>query len=389
MGGRGLASAGLNTAMRAAALLVLCAAAAARAEPTPVDPWTDPAWQDVLYGLSRGQVLRVSASQQLLDPLSPAGGVISTRDVELDFDVADGRTTRLLLKEERRGESRSQRSLHYVYEAGRLVRIDEDGQATPALVRRYDAAGRLLEQAERTGAVIARTTWRHDAAGRPLERVFNSGSGSRQRETWTYRRDGTLERRHIESGTLFGKTIEFDAQQRPVRIRFSDVLDRNETTITYPTPTEAVHATAGFALSRDGAGRYEYVTTYRVRDARELQGVEAPELPTMRRQVRDKRFSEAQTEYDAAGRIVSERDVDASGQAACRGLITYHPSGPPLATRQERLRPDAACASSGQLDNDVRTDERGQWVEQRMTMQRPDGLRVPMSVQTRRIEYRR
>ncbi len=294
-----------------------------------------------------------------------------------------------MLDEDRRGESRRQRSLRYVYEAGRLQRIDEDGQATPALTRRYDAAGRPVEQTERTGAVVARTTWRYDASGRPVERVADSGTGSRQRETWRYRRDGTLERRQHGSGKLFGKTIEFDTQERPVRIRVTDALDRHETTIAYPNPTEAVHTTTGFALARDGAGRYEHTTHYRVRTPQELRRVEAPELPTLRRQVRGTQHSESQTEYDAAGRIAVEREIDAAGQTVCTRRMAHHSSGPPVAVRHEGVRGSAPCGlHGGDLDNEVKADERGHWVEQRMTMLRPDGQRRPMSVQTRRIEYR-
>ncbi len=367
--------------------LLLCAAMA-HAETPPLDPWTDPAWQDVLYGLPPGQVTRVSASQQLFNPLSATGEVMNTREVQFEFEALDGRVRRLVLTEERRGEARRQRSLRYIYESGRLQRIEEDGQATPALTRRYDAAGRPVEQTERTGAVVARTTWRYDASGRPVESVQDSGTGSRQRETWRYRRDGTLERRQQDSGRL-GKTLEFDAQERPVRIRVTDVLDRHETTVTYPSPTEAVQTTTGFALARDGAGRYEHTTHYRVRTPQELRRVEAPELPTLRRQVRGTQHVDAQTEYDGAGRIVVEREIDAFGQPVCTARITYHPSGPPLTTRHEGGRSSKPCGvQGGDLDNEVKADDRGHWIEQRMTMLRPDGQRRPMSAQTRRIEYR-
>jgi hypothetical protein len=57
--------------------------------------------------------------------------------------------------------------------------------------------------------------------------------------------------------------------------------------------------------------------------------------------------------------------------------------------RHEGVRGSASCGlQGGDLDNEVKADERGHWVEQRMTMLRPDGQRRPMSVQTRRIEYR-
>jgi YD repeat-containing protein len=369
--------------------LLLCAALA-RAETPPLDPWTEPAWQDVLYGLPRGQVSRVSATQQLFNPLSAAGEAISTRDVQFEFDAPDGRVGSLVEKQERRGEAGSLRRLRYVYDAGRLQRIDEDGQATPALTRRYDAAGRPVEQTERTGAVIARTTWRYDAAGRPIERVADSGTGSRLRERWRYRADGTLEQRQQDSGRLLGTTIEFDAQERPVRIRVTDALDRHETAIVYPSPTEAVHTTSGFALARDGAGRYEHTTHYRVRTPQELRRIEAPALPTLRRQVRGTQHSETRTEYDAAGRIVTEREIDAAGQPVCTVRMTHHASGPPLTVRREAAQGTAApCGvQGGDLDNEVRADARGHWVEQRMTMVRPDGQRRPMSVQTRVIDYR-
>lgn len=375
--------------MKLAPLLWLLCAALARAEAPPLDPWTDPAWQDVLYGLKPGQVARVSAVQQLFNPLSAAGEALSTREVQFEFDTPGGRVTRHVLRQERRGESGSQRSLRYVYEDGRLQRIDEDGQATPALTRRYDGAGRPIEQAERTGAVIARTTWRYDAAGRPVERMVDSGTGSRVHETRRYRRDGTLERLQTKNGLLLGKTVDFDKDERPVRIQVTDVSDRNETVVTYPSPTEALHATTGFAVRlRDGSGRYEYTTRYRVRTPQELRRVETPELPTMRRHDRGTQHSHAQTEYDAAGRIVAEHELDAAGKVVCSGRMRYHPSGPPLTVRNEGMRAGVPCsAQSSDLDNEVRADERGHWIEQRMTTLRPDGTRRLMSVQTRRIEY--
>ena len=79
----------------------------------------------------------------------------------------------------------------------------------------------------------------------------------------------------------------------------------------------------------------------------------------------------------------------AAGAVACTGRITYHLSGPPLAIRNESASAGAPCAVSGvNADNEVQADERGHWIEQRMTLLRPDGQRRPMSVQTRRIEYR-
>lgn len=80
------------------------------------------------------------------------------------------------------------------YEAGRLQRIDEDGHATPAVARRYDGAGRLIEHAERTGAIAARSTWRCDAVGRLRERVIDSGTGAVTNETRRCRRVGADKR---------------------------------------------------------------------------------------------------------------------------------------------------------------------------------------------------
>jgi YD repeat-containing protein len=372
--------------MKPAALLALLCALAARAEAPPIDPWTDEVWQDVMFGLTLGKVVRVRASQQLFNVHVGNAEVLNTRDVQLEFEAPGSRLSRLVVNEERRGESRSNRSFHYVYEAGQLRRIDEDGQATPAITRRYDAAGRVVEHTERTGAVATRTTWRHDSAGRMLERTSDSGAGSRSRETRRYRRDGTLERLQVKSGTLSGKSVEFDAAERPVRIQVTDVFDRHETSVTYPSPTEAIHATTGFALTRDGAGRYEYTTSYRVRTPQELRGVEAPELPTMRRHDRGKLHDESRTEYDASGRIRVEHQLDGDGIVACTGRLTYHASGPLLAVRNERMKPDARC-DGGDIENDVKTDSQGNWVEQRMFRVLPDGQRRPMSVHTRRVEY--
>lgn len=358
------------------------------AESPPLDPWRDAEWQDVLYGLSPGQVARVGATQQLFDVQSATAGVVNTREVQLEFDGRGGRVAGLVIRQERRGESGSLRSFRYVYAGDLLQRIDEDGHATPALTRRHDAAGRPVEQALRTGAVVERTTWRYDAAGRLIERVVEGGTGSRVQETHRYRRDGTLERLQSKNGHVFGKTVDYDKEERPTRIQVTDLFERHETIVTYPSPTEAVQATTGFSVGR-GGGRYEYTNRYRVRTAQELRRVEAPALPTMRRYERGAQRSESHTDYDAAGRIVVERLIDAAGAVACTSRITYHPSGPPLAIRNESAGAGAPCAAPGfDMDNQVKIDERSQWIEQGMTMLRPDGQRRLMSVQTRRIEYR-
>jgi YD repeat-containing protein len=374
--------------MKTVALLALVCTLAAHAQAPPVDPWTDAAWQDIMFGLATSKVARVRASHQLFNVFAGEADVLSTRDVQLDFEMPGGRLSRLVVDEERRGEPRSKRSFRYVYEADHLGRIEEDGQAKPAVTRRYDAAGRLVEHIERTGAVVVRTTWRHDSAGRLLERIVDNGAAKRTRETRRYRRDGTLERLQVKNGTLFGKIIEFDTGERPVRIQVTDALDRHEIRVTYPSPTEAIHATTGFALARDGAGHYEFTTRYRVRSPQELRGVEAPELPTMRRHDRGTQRREEQTEYDAGGRILVEYQFDGDGSAACAGRITYHPSGPPLAVRHERVKPGASCGvQGGDVENDIKTDQQGNWAEQRMSLVLPDGKRRLMSVQTRRIEY--
>lgn len=372
------------------ALPVLLCALVAHAQAPPLDPWTDAAWQDVLYGLPAGQVLRVRATQQLFDIHAAASppASLSRRELLLEFEAPGGRVSRLTQDEQRRGEARSSRSWRYVYEEGRLARIEEIGHAAPALARRYDAAGRPVEQTERVGALTARTTWRYDAAGRLLERTQDNGGGSHLKETRRYRRDGTLERIDSSSGALLGRRIDFDSEERPVRIQATDVLDRQETLVTYPGPTETLHATTGFALTREGAGRYAHSTLYRVRAPQELRGVEAPALPTLRRHVRGAQHDEVQTEFDAAGRVLVERRIGADGKVACSGRIDYHPAGPPLALRNERAQPDAACPGS-EFDNEVRTDAQGHWSEQRMVLLRPDGQRRLASVQTRQVELAR
>jgi YD repeat-containing protein len=375
------------TAMKAAPLLMLVCALAAHAEAPPVDPWTDAAWQDVLSGLAPGKVARVQGTQHLFNVAAGTTDALSTRDVQLEFDAPGGRVSRLVVAQTRRGESSSRRSFRYVYDAGLLRRVDEDGQATPAVTRRYDDAGRAIDHLERTGAVVARTTWRHDAAGRLEERIVDSGTGSRMVEARRYRRDGTLERLETKNGALSGRRIEFDTEERPVRILVTDTFDRHETAVTYPSATEAIHATTGFALTREGAGRYEYSMRYRVRAPQELRGVEAPELPTLRRSDRGTQHSETQTDYDARGRVVAERELDGNGQVVCTARVTYHPAGPPLAARSEGPQPGMPCGpQGGSFDNEITTDDQGHWTEQRITVVMPNGQRRLMSVQTRRIE---
>lgn len=219
------------------------------------------------------------------------------------------------------------------------------------------------------------------AAGRLLERQVDSGTGSRTRETRGYRRDGTIEWLDIDGG----KRVEFDADERPVRIQVTDGFDRHDTNVTYPSPTEVLHATTGLSTSPRGGGAYEYTTRYRVRTPQELRGIEAPEFPTLRRHVRGQRHDETQTEYAAGAKVLVERRLDAGGNVVCISRTTYHPSGPPTAVRNERMQAKAAC--SNDLDNELETDERGNWAEQRMSLVQLDGQRRLMAVQTRRVEY--
>jgi YD repeat-containing protein len=374
--------------LKAAQLLALVFAFAcpAHADEPPVDPWTDNEWQHLVLGLSPGKVARMRTSEQLFDTHTGAGGMLTMRDAHVEFDAPGGRVSRLVLNAQSRGEPRRSRSrsrsFSYVYEAGHLRRIDEDGHAAPAVTRRYDDAGRLIEHTGRTGAVVARTTWRYDAAGRVLERVIDNGTGSRTRETRRYRRDGTLERLAIGKD----KRIDFDADERPVRIRVSELSYRHETTVTYPSPTEAIHATTGYSTSLRGAGAVAYTTHYRVASPQELRGVEAPERATLRRHVRGAQYEETQTDYDAGGRPLVHRRLEAQGNAACIERITCHPSGPPIAVRNERVRPSATCGN-GDILNDLQTDEQGHWAEVRTWLVPPDGQRRLMAVQTRRVEY--
>lgn len=183
-----------------------------------------------------------------------------------------------------------------------------------------------------------------------------------------------------------GKRIDFDADERPVRIEVTDLEHRHDTKVTYPSPIEAIHATTGHAASLRGAGPYAYTTHYRAATPQELRRVEAPERPTMRRHVRGTTHDETQTEFDPAGQALANRRIDAEGNVVCIERITLHASGVPLAVRNERMRPNATCANTD-IDNGIRTDERGRWIEQRMWMLRPDGQRRPMAVLTRQIEY--
>lgn len=378
--------------MRLLSLLwVVAACAAHAAESPPIDPRTDTAWQDIFHDLPGQKLASVRSVQRLFDiHAAPGGGegaLISTREVLVVFDpAASTRVSRLTVNEARRGEASSRRGFSYVYdEHGRLRRIDEDGHAVPAVERRHDAAGRPVAHAERTGAVVARTAWRYDSGGRLLERTTDSGGGARSRETRRYRGDGTLERTDVASGALTHRRVDYDREERPVRVQARDAFDRHETTITYPSATESVHATSGFTLAREGAGRYTHTTHYRVRAASELRGVEAPALPTLRRHVRGTRHDETQTEYDGAGRVLTERQFDGAGRATCLARIEHHPSGPPLTVRHERATPEARC-DGHDLVAEIRTDAKGRWTEQRISVIRSGGERRLMAIHTREID---
>lgn len=374
------------------ALTFAMSANPARAAEVPIDPWMDEAWRGALVGLVPEAVRVVRWTEQLLAPR--AGGVPaqwSLRTTRLEFDEA-GRLQALEIDYNVANEGPTHREYRYLHDAqGRLLRIEQVGQAFPVIERRYDAAGRLLEESEQTGTVVRRTHWRYDAAGREVERRTDvGGEEERLRELREYRPNGTLARLVRRGVSNERVEMEFDAIGRPARIQEREALRRQSTEIRYTSPLVAEYHVRGVAASRDNAGRFERKITLHVRRPEEFQGAGEPRWPVSRR-VSDSEHGgfETQMDFDARNRPLAERWLDGQGRLVCVSEWRWHAAGPPESIRTRQVLPGATCGlANGTIEVAVDTDERGRWVRQVIDAVQPDGQRVRTGVQTREIEDR-
>ena len=114
----------------------------------PVEPWADDGLQTALLGLKPGQVRSVRWTVQLFAPHRAGGAPIDVRGTLLEFD-AKGQVEVLSLTQERQQESPQIDVYRYHRDAaGRVARIERSGSPGPLLERRFDGAGRLIEEDE-------------------------------------------------------------------------------------------------------------------------------------------------------------------------------------------------------------------------------------------------
>jgi hypothetical protein len=269
-----------------------------------------------------------------------------------------------------------------------LQRIDEDGAALPVLQRQPDAAGRVVLQIERRGESLERTTFQYDAAGRERERVVDPGKAAGSvRERRSYHPNGAL--KSIDSVTKGGpaRTVTFDPLGRPVKISSREPQALRVTQIRYPNSLAAVYDDSAAILSGGGLRKYRREVSFRVRAAEELTNPAEPEQPLSRREVRDGKSAETQTEFDEAGRPVLRRQL-VGEQLRCVTEWRYHASGVLLSARSRQGESDAQCPDSPDIDAEVEVDERGSWVRQVVHVIHADGRRVRSAERTREIDYR-
>jgi hypothetical protein len=348
----------------ALALLVACAfGSAASAHDAPIDPWTDAGWRVGLSGLSPSAVRSVRWTEQLHESPDPEAAPVSQRTSRLQFDDR-GRLAELHSERQRRGERDERRGLRYQWGPdARLQRIDEAGSAW-------------------------RMTIKYDAAGREVERVSDDGkSNGRVRERRSYHASGAL--KSIDTDTQGGaaRTLVFDPLGRPVKLTERDPKALRVTQVRYPTPLIAVHDDSGASLARGALRKWSREVTYRVRQADELLVAVEPAQPLSRREVRDGRLVETQTEFDDGGRILLQRVLDGE-RVRCVTEWQYHASGTPLATRSRQPASELRCAESPDLDVEIEVDAVGNWVRQVQHHTLADGRRVRVAEHTREIEYR-
>lgn len=392
--GKGAVAAPVGTGLRAAlvfaaAAACVCVAGAALAKDTPTDPWTDADWRAGLSGLQPAAVRAVRWTETLYVAQPGADSApLSTRSSRLSFDD-NGRLTALQIERQRRGERDERRQLRYQWGAdAQLRRIDEEGAPQPLWQRQGDAGTRLVVETERRGALLWRTTIKYDAAGRELERVGSAGKpNSRLRERRTYHANGVLKSIESDGNSGPARTVVFDPSGRPVKMAERDPQALRVTQVRYPAPLTAVHDDSGASLARGGLRKYSRELTFRVRQAEELLVAGEPAQPLSRRELRDGRVTETQTEFDDEGRALLQRVLDGE-RVRCVTEWQYHASGLPLSARSRQ--PDGAqrCADSPDLDVEIEADAAGHWTRQVRYLTHADGRRVRVAEHTREIEYR-
>jgi hypothetical protein len=360
-----------------------------QAKEPPLDVWSDAEWQVGLLGLQAAAVRSVRWSEQLYQ-VQPGGAEpvpVSQRSRRLSFDDS-GRLATLQTERQRRGERDERHQWRYQWsDAAQLQRIDEDGAATPWWQRQTDVAARVALETERKGAVLQRATIKLDGAGRELERIVDQGkAAARVRERRSYHANGVL--KSIEADTKGAmRTVAFDPLGRPQKITERDAQGLRVTQIRYPTSLTAVYDDSGASLQRGGLRKYSRELTFRVRHAEELQRAGEPLQPLSRREVRDGRSSETQTEFDDEGRPMLQRVLEGE-HVRCVTEWQYHASGLLSSSRSRQPSNDARCADSPDIDVQIEVDAAGNWVRQVVLLTQPDGQRVRAAEQSREIEYR-
>lgn len=371
--------------MLAAALA--CSAGAWGLDP-PRDVWADPEWQMGLLGLKPGAARSVRWTEQLAAPPSGDGEpvVVSYRASKLGFDD-NGRLATLHGERQRRGERDQRLALQYQWSGQVLQRIDDEGAAEPLWHRRFDAAGRVVLEAERQGVVVRRTVFKYDAAGRETERVVEAAGGAtRVRERRSYHINGAL--KSIDTESKGGSSSSsFDTAGRPVRRTVREAESMRVVQFRYPTAQTAVIDDSSASLTRGGLRKDTRELVLRVRRPEDLLGPGEPEQPLSRRETRNGRTTETQTDFDDEGRATAQRLLE-NNQLRCQIEWRYHASGLPLAVHARRPDGETRCPEQGDIDAEIEVDARGNWVRQVIHLTQPDGRRARVAEHTREIEYR-
>ncbi len=381
---KGAGSARLTAAL--VGLVLLGAAGPARAAAPPTELWLDVDWHVGLLGLAPGEVRTLRWSERLFAPQASADSTwVSSRIASIEFD-ARGRPAALALLQQRRGEKEQRHDWRYRYDDGdRLVRVDDEAAAGPALVRHYDPAGLLAEEQRRTGVLMQRSTFRRDAAGREIERIDHSGgSGPPTVHTRRYRSDGVIESWRSK-GPGGSREVRYDGQGRPLRITESEPFSRATTTISYPGPLESKRMVSGVSLSREGVRVPSRELAFRVRRAEELLHLPEPEQPLWRLERIDGRTREMFTEFDAQGRALVQREVR-SEEPTCVNRYRYHPSGLPLSVRATQEGSNTPCPGAPRgYDYEIVVDPRGRWLTHTVWLVDANGRRQRLAEHQREI----